>query len=100
MHNRSSKEYVCFTQKRSIDWWVEFLYSYFTITEERLDILKIRENAAICVLSFSMKIFRLTQQWDYSFALVEDLWRWQSMLKRKHLLECLNRGVFRTESNI
>lgn len=60
MHNMSSKEYVCFTKKQSIDWLVEFLYNHFTITEEQLDILKIRENAVICVLSFSMKIFRLT----------------------------------------
>ena len=60
MHNISSKEYVCFTKKQSIDWLVEFLYNHFTITEEQLDILKIRENAVICVLSFSMKIFRLT----------------------------------------
>lgn len=60
MHNISSKEYVCFTKKQSIDWLVEFLYNHFTITEEQLDILKITENAVICVLSFSMKIFRLT----------------------------------------
>ena len=60
MHNISSKEYVCFTKKQSIDWLVEFLCNHFTITEEQLDILKIRENAVICVLSFSMKIFRLT----------------------------------------